>query len=148
MTVSKIGKILTGQSCKLFLSLWSFQMFTGALFQIKLHLLSTILLSGFQSSLRNPLSKTVPGEFHGSGGQSKRNCLQERADFHRSRAWQIVLIFNAGQWRIYASEKLFQGDDLNGMPHIYHSNFIKNNVDFWSNKNTENNIQNNRRSFY
>ena len=32
-------------------SLRLFQMFTGPLFQIKLHLLSTVWLSGFQSSL-------------------------------------------------------------------------------------------------
>ena len=30
---------------------------------------------------------TVPGTFHRSGGQSKCNCLQDWANFHRSRAW-------------------------------------------------------------
>ena len=44
--------------------------------------------------LYNPLSKTVPRKYHGSGGQSKCNCLQDRANFHRSRAWQNFLIFN------------------------------------------------------
>ena len=44
--------------------------------------------------LRNPLSVAVPGKLHGSGGHSKSNCLQDRANFHRSRAWQIVIIFN------------------------------------------------------
>ena len=43
--------------------------------------------------LWNPLSKAVPGKFHGSGGHSKCNCLQDRANFHRSQAWQIVRIF-------------------------------------------------------
>ena len=73
-------------------------MFTGPLFEIKLHLLSTVLLSGFHSSpeLSNPLSRAVhvPGEFHGSGGYSKCKYLQDRVNFHRIRVWQIVLIFN------------------------------------------------------
>ena len=42
----------------------------------------------------NPLSQAVPGKFHGSGGQSKCNCFQDKANFYRSWAWQIVLIFN------------------------------------------------------
>ena len=33
-------------------------------------------------------------KFHGSSGHSKCNCLQDQANFHRSRAWKIVLIFN------------------------------------------------------
>ena len=32
--------------------------------------------------------------FHGTGGYSKHNCLQDRFNFHSSRAWDIVLIFN------------------------------------------------------
>ena len=32
--------------------------------------------------------------FHESGGHSKRDYLQDRANFHRSRAWQIVIIVN------------------------------------------------------
>ena len=41
-------------------------MFTGPLLQLKLQLLSAVLLSGFQSSgkLWNPLSKAVPGKLH------------------------------------------------------------------------------------
>ena len=71
-------------------------MFTSPLFQIKLYLLSTVLPSGFQSSreLWNPLSKAVPGKFHRSGRHGKCNCLQDRANSHRSLAWQIALIFN------------------------------------------------------
>ena len=59
------------------------------------HLLSTALLRLFQSSSGslNPLSKAKPGIFHSSGGHIKYNCLQDWADFHRSRAWQIALIF-------------------------------------------------------
>ena len=48
----KLGKIFTGQVTRTsyFIALWSFQIFTNHLFLIKLHLLSTVLLSGFQSS--------------------------------------------------------------------------------------------------
>ena len=38
-----------------------------------------------------PLSRAVPGKFHGAGGHSQRNCLQELTDFHVSRAWYIVI---------------------------------------------------------
>ena len=41
------------------------------------------------------LSKVVPGKFCGSVGHSERNCLQDRSNIHKSRAGQIVLIFNA-----------------------------------------------------
>ena len=44
--------------------------------------------------LWDPLSKAVPGKFHGSGGHTKHDLLQDWANFHRSRAWQIVLFFN------------------------------------------------------
>ena len=46
--------------------------------------------------LWNPLSKAVPGKFHWSGEHNKRNCLQHPANFHRSRAWQIVQIVKTG----------------------------------------------------
>ena len=48
--------------------------------------------------LLNPLHKAVPGKFYGSGGQSKPNCLQDWANFHRSQAWQIVLIINTAHY--------------------------------------------------
>ena len=44
--------------------------------------------------LWNQLSKAVPGKFHWSGRHCKSNCLQDRANFDRSLAWQTVLIFN------------------------------------------------------
>ena len=47
-----------------------------------------------------PLSKTIRGKFHGSAGGSIRNCLQVRANFHRSRAWQIVLILTLSSVRV------------------------------------------------
>ena len=48
--------------------------------------------------LRNPLSKAIPGKFHGSCWHSNRSYLQDRTNFHRSRAWQIVLILITGEW--------------------------------------------------
>ena len=54
-------------------------MFTGPLFQIKLHLQSIILIQW-------------EGRFYECGGHDKRNFLKDRANFYRSRAWQIVLI--------------------------------------------------------
>ena len=60
----------------------------------KLHSLSTVLLSGFQSAAGAfviQLSKTVSGNFHGSGGYSKYNRLQDRAKIQRSWALQIAL---------------------------------------------------------
>ena len=50
-------------------------MFTGSLFQIKLYLLSTALLRGFQTphELENTLSKALPGKFLGSDAYGKRN---------------------------------------------------------------------------
>ena len=83
---------------KLFWPLNSYHMFTGPLFQIKLrlkpHFLSIALLSGFKApqELWNPISKAVCGKYHGSGGYTKHNCLQDWANF---RAWQIVLTLNA-----------------------------------------------------
>ena len=46
----KLGKYSKVQRTSNFWALRSFEMFAGPLFQIKLHLLSTALLSGFQSS--------------------------------------------------------------------------------------------------
>ena len=60
-------------------------------------------ISKLPKELWNPSSKTVPGKFHSSDEHSKHNCLQDLANFHRSRAWQIVLIFNTEftlRWKI------------------------------------------------
>ena len=65
-------------------------MFLGLLFQIKLYIPCTVLLRGF-----------LRGKFYGSGGQSKRNCLQEQANFHRP----IVPIFNTAT--IYSNYNLY-----------------------------------------
>ena len=74
-SVKNLEQIFTGQRKSYISALWSFH---TPLVQIKLHLLSTVLLSGFQSSpeLWNPLSKAVLGKFHGSGGHSKCNCYK------------------------------------------------------------------------
>ena len=49
-----------------------------------------------------------PGKFHRSGGHSKCNCLQDPANFHRSQAWKIVLIFSTGKGSIVLA-LLWQG---------------------------------------
>ena len=71
-------------------------MFTDPLFEIKPHLLSTVLFSGFESfhKLWNPLIKAVYGKFHSSGGHDNGNCLQHLLNFHSFQAWEIVPIFN------------------------------------------------------
>ena len=46
---------------------------------------------------------------HGSDGHSKRKFLQDGVNFHRSRAWQIVLIFNTATMPLLPSTVLFQG---------------------------------------
>ena len=42
--------------------------------------------------LWNQLNEAVLGTFRGSGGHGKRNLLQDRASFHRSRECQSVLM--------------------------------------------------------
>ena len=99
VAVSKIRKKYLQVWCTSpFWALRSFQMFTGPKFQVKLHLLSTVLLSGFQSSHEfwNSLSKALPGKFYRSGRHSNHNSLQYQANFDRCQAWQIVLVFNTG----------------------------------------------------
>ena len=51
-------------------------------------------ISKLPHKLWNSLSKALPDQFHISGGQSKRNCLQDQGNFRRSQASQIVLILN------------------------------------------------------
>ena len=104
MTSSWVRKIFTGPTYKSFWALWAFHMFTGPLFQIKLVLFYSVIVKAFRE-LWNPPSKAVPGKFLGSDGHSKCNCLQGRANFHRSRTWLIILIFNMVQ--IWADVKVF-----------------------------------------
>ena len=46
---------------------------------------STALFGGIQIS-PGLLRKAVPDKFYGSGGHRKRNCLQDRSNFHSSRS--------------------------------------------------------------
>ena len=64
-------------------------------FEIKLHLLRTVWLNAFESfrELWSSLSNAVPGKFYGSDKYDKCKSLQDRANFHRYWAWQVVLIF-------------------------------------------------------
>ena len=71
-----VEKYLQVQRTRYLWALRSFQMFTGHLIQTKLHL--------HPRELCNPQSKAAPGQFHGSGVHSKRNCLQDQDNFHGS----------------------------------------------------------------
>ena len=86
-----VEKYLQNRRTSYFLFLRSSEMFKGPFIPCKITFTKYCIT---HQELWNPLSKAVPGKFHGSGGHSKRNCLQDRANFHRSRAWQIVLIIN------------------------------------------------------
>ena len=96
----------------LFKRVWNYRqcqklgnIFTGPI----LHLSFTIISDVYGSFIRNnsiftryclpgwnPLSMAVFGEIHWSGGQSKRNCLQDRTNCDRSGVWQIVLVLKTG----------------------------------------------------
>ena len=73
-------------------ALWLFKTLTGL--NQKIHLLVLCHSIDFKTpwELWNSLNKVVPGKFHGFGGHKKCDCLQDQANFHRSRTWQIVLI--------------------------------------------------------
>ena len=91
-------------------ALCSFQMFTGPIFQVKLHFAEyciTQWISKLPGSFEIHWVKQYLVKFHGSGGHSKCKCLHDRANSHRSLAWLIVLIFNTST--IYIGEK-FQLD--------------------------------------
>ena len=91
-TSTEIDRVIKGSY---FWALWSFQMFTGPLFHVYIY---KVLSVDFKNpwELWNPLKKAVPGKFHESVGHSKHttcsNCLEDWANFPRSRVWQIVLI--------------------------------------------------------
>ena len=93
----KLGKTLAGPTYKLLF------IFTVISYAYKSFLPNKITFSKYcltqwiskvPQELWNPLNKTVPGKFHRPGEHSRCNCLQDRAIFYRSRAWEIVLIFN------------------------------------------------------
>ena len=66
-------------------------MLTGPLLRIKI----TFTKYCLTQKLSNPLSKTVPTKCQGSGRHSEYNCLQDGANFYRSRAWRMVFTL---QW--------------------------------------------------
>ena len=67
----------------------------GPLFQREVCLLSAVLLISVDFKAPRALWKFgKSGKFHRSDGHCKHNGLEYWANFHRSRAWQIVLIFN------------------------------------------------------
>ena len=106
----KIGKIVTGPTYKLRISFTAISDVYRLSFQIKLHLLNTVLLlSGFQCSwaLWHSPNTAVPGKFQWSGGHSNHNC------FHRSRAWQIVLVFDTGYMYSYSTRTSASGATTN-----------------------------------
>ena len=82
--------------------IWEFMNMSNvytSLIPIDIHHLSSVLISGFQRSYGAlKFSKAVHGKFHGSGGHNKRNSFQDRANFHRSRAWNIFLIFKTAYY--------------------------------------------------
>ena len=92
--VSKIGKSIHRTDVQVTFELRSFQMFAGPSFQINYIYQALSHSVGFKAhrGLWNPLNPDVLDKFRGSGGQSKRKWLHDRADFYRSLAWWIVLI--------------------------------------------------------
>ena len=73
--------IFTGSTIKLLLSFAVISDVYRSFIPNKTKFSSAVLLSGFQThrELWNPLSKEVPGKFHGFDRHNKRNCLQDRA---------------------------------------------------------------------
>ena len=84
-------------SCKFFWALWSVQMFTGPLFQIKRHIFTKFCLTQWISKL--PGSYDIHWvrqhlvNFMGLAGIVNAT-VYKTANFHSSWTWQIVLIFN------------------------------------------------------
>ena len=87
----KIRKIFTVPRYKLLLSFTIISYVYRSLIPNEATFTKCCLPQGI-SKLWNLLSKAVLGKFHESGGYSKRDCLQDRANFRRSWSWQIVLI--------------------------------------------------------
>ena len=73
-------------------------MFTGPLFQVKLHLLDIVLLSGFQSHwVRQYLVC-----FMGLVGRVSTKLYKTKPIFNTSQSWKIVLIFTLHmQYKLY-----------------------------------------------
>ena len=91
--VKNLESYLQVRHTSYFGALRSIQMFTGPLFQMKLHLQVLSNSVDFRE-VWNSLSNAVPGKFPRSDRHSKHNCRQDQAKFQRSRACQIIIIFN------------------------------------------------------
>ena len=90
ISVSKIRKIFTGPTHKLLLS---FTVISDVYRFTKFCLTQRILKLFGRFEIH--WVRQHPVNFTGlAGGHSKRNCLQDQANFYRSWAWQTVLIFN------------------------------------------------------
>ena len=107
-----------------FWALQLFQMFTGPSFQInyiyQVHSFSVD--SNAPQELCIWLSKALPGKIHRSGKHSKHSCLQDRANFHRSRAWQIALLASTAKcfWFMKMSECYnFVPNEFTNVKYIY-----------------------------
>ena len=88
--VSKNRKIFTGLTYKLLLRLTVI----SDVYRPFVPNQTTLTKYRLTQLIWNPPSKAAPGIYCRSSGHSKHNCLQDRVNFHRSRAWQIVLSFN------------------------------------------------------
>ena len=106
LTASKLRKLFTGPTYESFSNL-------------------TIISDVYRSFIRNKTIFTMysltqwiskpPGsfeihwvcqylpKFHAYSGHGKCNCLQDRPNFHRSRAWQIILTFNTALCQVKMS---------------------------------------------
>ena len=109
----------------------SVPIFTGHLFQTILHLQSTVLHSGIPLELWNSLTKAARGRFHGPGGHKKRNILQEKANFHRSWVWKIILIFNTTNTRRVA---MFMTKDKSSCVDSSDEPYLTNTLHRWRHK--------------
>ena len=95
--VSKIMKCIYWSSgcTSYFRDLRSFYMFTSLFFKQNYfyQVLSHSVDFKAPKEHWNPLIKAVPGYFHDSGGQSKHNCSQDWASFHRSWVRQLLIFY-------------------------------------------------------
>ena len=97
LEVLKSGKIFTGPTYKLHLSFTVISDVCKSFIPNKITFAKYCLaqwISKLPGSFEiHYLYKAVPGKFYEFGGHGERNCLRYRANFHSSRAWQIVLSF-------------------------------------------------------
>ena len=88
----RFGKIFTGPTCKLLLSVTVILDVYRSCIPYKTTF-TKYCLTQWVSKLKVQLYLVNSGKFHEFGGHRKCNCLQNWANFHRSRAWQTHLFF-------------------------------------------------------